>query len=266
MLLRLAYLGITNAFALLRLLPGSDRDEDTEILALRHQLAVLQRQLGEQRIRFDPADRAWLAALLHQLPRPSLRRLRLLVRPDTVLRWHRDLLARRHAAASRPRRRGRPPTVRSIRTLVLRLVAENPSWGYRRVHGELLTLGIKVAASTVWEMLCEACRHRSRDEPTFIAPVQTWPVAAASPSGLAIVDNTLYMAALRGTRLWRMRITGNTTTDPQAYFTGTYGRLRTVEPSPDGGLWLATSNGGDKDSIPNNSDNVLLHVALNHPG
>src|SRR4051794_32831228 len=140
MLLRLAYLGITNAFALLRLLPGSDRDKDAEILALRHQLGVLQRQLGGHRGRFDPADRAWLAALLHQLPRPSLHHLRLLVRPDTVLRWHRDLVARRHARASRPRGRGRPPTVGSIRALVLRLVAENPSWGYRRVHGQLLLL------------------------------------------------------------------------------------------------------------------------------
>ena len=102
MLLRLAYLGITNAFALLRLLPRTDREKDAEILALRHQLAVPQRQLDGQRIRFDPADRAWLAALLNQLPRPSLHRLRLLVRPDTILRWHRDLLARRHAAASRP--------------------------------------------------------------------------------------------------------------------------------------------------------------------
>src|SRR3954463_11798306 len=153
MLVRLAYLGITNAFALLRLLPGADRDKDAEILAPRHQLAVLHRQLGEQRVRFDPADRAWLAALLHQLPRPTLHRLRLLVRADTILRWHRNLHARRHAAASRPRRRGRPRTVRSIRALVLRLVAENPSWGYRRVHGELLTLGVKVAPSTVWEIL-----------------------------------------------------------------------------------------------------------------
>src|SRR3954449_3132245 len=108
MLLRLAYLGITNAFALLRLLPGSDRDKDAEILALRHQVAVLHRQLDGQRVRFDAADRAWLAALLHRLPRPSLQSLRLLVRPDTVLRWHRHLLARRHAAASRRRRRGRP--------------------------------------------------------------------------------------------------------------------------------------------------------------
>ena len=121
MLLRLAYLGITNAFALLRLLPRSDCDKDAEILALRHQLAVLHRQLGEQRVRFEPADRAWLAALLHPLPRPSLYRLRLLVRPDTILRWHRDLQARRHAAVSRPRRPGRPRTLWSIRALVLRL-------------------------------------------------------------------------------------------------------------------------------------------------
>jgi hypothetical protein len=103
-LLRLAYLGVTNAFALLRLLPGSDRDKDIEILSLRHQLAVVQRQLAHdgRQVRFAPADRAWLAALLHPLPRPTLRRLRLLVRPDTIIKWHRDLLARRHAAMSGP--------------------------------------------------------------------------------------------------------------------------------------------------------------------
>jgi transposase len=148
-LLRLAYLGVANVFALLRLLPRSDHDKDAEILVLRHQIAVLQRQLADQRIRFQPADRALLAALLHPLPRPTLQRLRLLVHPDTVLRWHRDLIARRHATASRPRRSGRPRTLRSIRALALRLARENSSWGYRRVHGELLTLGVKVAASTV---------------------------------------------------------------------------------------------------------------------
>ncbi len=100
------------------------------------------------------------------------------------------------------------------------------------------------------------------DDPTFVKPVQTWPVAAASPSGLAIVDDTLYVAALRGTQLWRMRITGTTTSTPKPYFTGTYGRLRTVEPDPHGGLWLTTSNGGDKDSVPDNSDDQILHLAL----
>lgn len=78
--------------------------------------------------------------------------MRLTVRPDTVLRRHRDLV-RRHATSSRPQRPGRPPTVRSIRALVLRLARENPCWGYRRIHGELSVLGIRVAASTVWEVL-----------------------------------------------------------------------------------------------------------------
>jgi putative transposase len=126
-LLRLAYLGVTNAFALLRLLPMSDRDKDVEILALRHQLTVLQRQLGTEKVRFDASDRAFLAALLNPVPRAVLRRVRLLVRPDTVLRWHRNLLARRHAYLPRPRRPGRPATVRSVRVLVLRLARENPN-------------------------------------------------------------------------------------------------------------------------------------------
>ncbi|WAP54975.1 hypothetical protein N6H00_08220 [Streptomyces sp. S465] len=103
MLLRLAYLGVSNAFALLRLLPMSDRDKNAEILALRHQITVLQRQLGGDRARFAPGDRAFLAALLHRLPLPVLRRVRLLVRPGTVLRWHRDLARRRHAVSSRPK-------------------------------------------------------------------------------------------------------------------------------------------------------------------
>src|SRR5690349_23497869 len=69
---------------------------------------------------------------------------------------HRDLLAHRNTAKSRPKSPGRPRTVRSIRRLVLRLARENPCWGYRRIHGELLILGIKVAASTVWEILQQA--------------------------------------------------------------------------------------------------------------
>ena len=121
MLLRLAYLTVANAFAVLRLLPASDRDKDTEILVLRHQIAVLERQLGGRKVRFTPADRAVLAALLHRFRPQTLRGMRLLVCPDTVLRWHRDLIKGRHAARSKPKRPGRSPTVRSIRALVLRL-------------------------------------------------------------------------------------------------------------------------------------------------
>jgi putative transposase len=94
-----------------------------------------------------------LAALLGTLPRGTLRRLQLAMSPDTVLRWHRDLLKRRHAARNRPKRPGRPRTVASIRRLVLRMARENGTWRYRRIHGELALLGITVAASTVWEIL-----------------------------------------------------------------------------------------------------------------
>jgi transposase len=196
-LLRLAYLGVTNAFALLRLLPVSDHAKDVEILTLRHQITVLQRQLGPDKARFQPADRALLAALLHRLPRSVLRELRLLVRPDTVLRWHRDLLARRHAAASRPRRRGRPRTIRSIRALVLRLVRENPSWGYRRVHGELLVLGVKVAASTVWEIL-----HTAGIDPAPDRASSTWADFLRSQAQGLLACDFIETVTLAGTRLY----------------------------------------------------------------
>jgi putative transposase len=150
-LLRLVYLTVTNTFSFIRLLPTSDREKEIGILVLQHQLTILQRQSAKPA--FTPADRFLLAGLPHRLPMDKLRQLHLLVRPDTILRWHRNFLKRRHAAASAPRRRGRPRTVRSIRALVLRLARENSSWGYRRIHGELAALGINVAASTVWEIL-----------------------------------------------------------------------------------------------------------------
>ncbi|WP_237774021.1 integrase core domain-containing protein [Actinosynnema sp. ALI-1.44] len=131
----------------------TDGEKDVEILALRHQLAVLQRQLGDRRVQLRPEDRAFLATLLVPLARTALRRFRLLVSPDTVLRWHRDLVKHRHARTSMNRRPGRPRTTASIRRLVLRLASENPSWGYRRIHGELALLGISIAPSTVWESL-----------------------------------------------------------------------------------------------------------------
>ncbi|WP_433441190.1 hypothetical protein [Nonomuraea sp. CA-141351] len=151
MLLRLVYLIVTIVFAFLRLLPRSDGDKEVEILVLRHQLTVLQRQVPKPA--FTSGDRFVLAGLLGHLPMGKLRRLMLLVRPETILRWYRDLLRRRDAAACTPRRRGRPRTISSIRLLVLRLARENPCWGYRRIHGELAALGVTVAASTVWEMM-----------------------------------------------------------------------------------------------------------------
>ncbi len=201
MLLRLGYLAVTHAFAMLRLLLTTDRDKDAEILALRHQLMVLERQLGRDRVRFTPIDRAFLAALLHRLPREVLRELRLVVRPDTVLRWHRDLLMRRHAAASRPKCRGRPRTVSSLRRLVLRLAKENPSWGYRRVHGELLVLGVEVAASTVWQILKDA-----GIDPAPERACSTWADFLRSQADALLACDFLETVTLSGARLYVLAV------------------------------------------------------------
>jgi putative transposase len=82
-------------------------------------------------------DRAWLALLAGILPVGRLAVMRLIVAPDTILRWHRAIVRRRRARRSRQRREGRPPTSRHVRSVVLRLARENESWGYRRIHGEL---------------------------------------------------------------------------------------------------------------------------------
>ena len=196
MLLRLAYLGVTNVFASLRLLPASDRDKDVEILALRHQITVLERQLGTNRPRFSPADRAFLAALLHRLPRDVLGRFRLLIRPDTVLRWHRDLLARRRAARSRPRRPG-PSAHRPLHPPAGTAPgAGNPCWGYRRIHGELLVLGIKVAASTVWEILQQA-----GIDPAPERTSTTWASFLRSQAGAMLACDFFETVTLTGARL-----------------------------------------------------------------
>ncbi|HEV7579604.1 MAG TPA: integrase core domain-containing protein [Mycobacterium sp.] len=206
---------MTNALAMLRLLPMSDRAKDAEILALRHQIMVLERQFDGQKVPFAPADRAFLAALLHRLPRDVLRRVRLLVRPETVLRWHRNLVAQRHAAVSRPRRAGRPRTVRSIRALVLRLARENSGWGYRRIHGELLVLGIKVAASTVWEILNDA-----GIDPAPQRTSTSWADFLRSQAQAILAADFFETVTLTGTRLYvlaviehatrRIRILGTT--------------------------------------------------------
>lgn len=96
----------------------------------------------------------------------------------------------------------------------------------------------------------------------YIAPKQTYSTAVGSCSGIAIVRDVLYVACQRGTRLYREVISGSNLTNVTSYFVGTYGRLRTVEPTLDGNLWLTTSSTGDKDSIPNNSNEKIYRVLL----
>src|SRR6266511_1223104 len=128
-----------------KLVGRSERAKEVEILVLRHELQVLRRQVGRPRLR--SADRVLLAALGRLLPRPGS----FLVQPATLLRWHRDLVRRRWRYEGR--RPGRPPLLAETRQLILRLAAENPSWGYKRIHGELVGLGIGLSPSSVWNVL-----------------------------------------------------------------------------------------------------------------
>ena len=164
MCLRFAFLLITRVITWLRLSRHEEAWQTAEILILRHQLAVLQRRQPD-RPYLTWADRALLAALLSVIPKARRQGLRLLVTPDTILRWHRDIVRRRWSARSKRGRTGRPATRRNVKALVLRLAKENPEWGYRRLHGELASLGVNVAAPTVWEIL-KGQRHRPRPATT----------------------------------------------------------------------------------------------------
>jgi putative transposase len=137
--------------AWLGLLARSSRSKNAEMLVLRHELAVLRRQVSRPRLSW--ADRAVFAALSRLLSQSC--RVHRIVTPATIMRWHRDLVSRRWAQPRRRRTGGRstPP---ELRQLIMRLAAENPSWGYRRIHGELAGLGYQVAPSTVWSILKRA--------------------------------------------------------------------------------------------------------------
>jgi putative transposase len=150
MALRLLYLIFCQLIAWLGLLTRSQTSKNAEILVLRHEVAVLRRQVARPRPAWS--DRALLAALTRLLPKQ--RRRHRVVTPETLLRWHRDLV-RRHW--TKPHRRpGRPSMVPELRRLILRMACENPTWGYRRIHGELRGLGYTVAPATVWLLLKRA--------------------------------------------------------------------------------------------------------------
>jgi len=154
--LRLIFLIVIRAMSLLGLSRRERWWKDAEILMLRHQLAVAERQQPRAHTRLTWPDRAWLALLAGTMPTERLAAMRLIVTPGTILRWHRDIVRRRWARRSRRARSGRPATHRRVRSAVLRLARENESWGYRRIHGELAGLGITVAPSTVWKILKNA--------------------------------------------------------------------------------------------------------------
>jgi putative transposase len=144
---KLAYLALCRSLQLLVLLARGDAAKDLEILVLRHQLSVLRRQVPRPRLK--PTDRVLLAAVSRALP--QARWSCFLVKPETLLRWHRCLVRRRWTYPSA--RMGRPPLPDDLQQLIVRLARENPRWGYQRIHGELLRLGIRVLASSIRRVL-----------------------------------------------------------------------------------------------------------------
>ena len=150
MALQLIYLVSSKLLSWMVLRTRSDTTKEIEILVLRHQLAVLQRRTPRPPVSWT--DRAVIAALARLLP--VRRRVGLLVTPATILRWHRLLVARRWT--TQPARPGRPAIPPGVRALAIRLATDNPTWGYRRIHGELASLGYRIGASTVWKILHNA--------------------------------------------------------------------------------------------------------------
>jgi putative transposase len=193
-LLSLVYRLVRCLVGLLAVLVRCDLSKDAELLVLRHENQVLRRQL-RGRLRWDHADRIWLAALSRLVSRRRWGEV-FPVTPATILRWHRDLVARKWDYASR-RKPGRPSPGTSVKTLIIRIARENPAWGHRRIQGELARLGHAIAASTVWEIL-----HAAGIDPVPRRAGPTWREFLAAQAHAIIACDFLVVQTVLLRRLY----------------------------------------------------------------
>jgi putative transposase len=239
---KFAYLTLCRSIQLLVLLARGDAGKDLEILVLRHQLTVLRRQTP--RPRFGPADRAVLAAISRALPRA--RWSCFLVRPETLLRWHRRLVA---GAWTYPHRgTGRPPLDQELQQLIVRLARENPRWGYQRIKGELLRLGMRVSATAIRTTL-----RRHGLDPTPRPTTTTWRAfLRQQAAGILACDfftvDTIWLRRLyvlffieHDTR--RVHLAGVTANPRSAWVTQQARNLLLVLPSAAGGCAFLSATG-----------------------
>ncbi|MFE7113051.1 integrase core domain-containing protein [Streptomyces sp. NPDC057575] len=196
MCVRLLYRVTRKLISLPSVLLRSDAAKDAELLVLRHENAVLRRQLTRP-VSYEPADRLWFAALSGLIPRPRWREV-FAVAPGTLLGWHRRFIAAKWDYSAR-RRTGRPPTTTAIKNLVLRLADENPRWGHRRIQGELARLGHRIAASTVWQIL-----HAAGIDPAPRRSGPTWREFLTAQAEGIIAADFFHIDTVLGKRLYAL--------------------------------------------------------------
>ena len=174
-----------------------DRSKDAELLVLRHENAVLRRQITGP-VRYEPADRFWFAALSALIPRRHWNTV-FPVTPATLLAWHRRFIAAKWDYTARRRATGRPTTRAAIKKLILQLAGENPRWGHRRIHGELARLGHRIGASTVWDIL-----HTAGIDPAPRRSGPTWRQFLTSQAHALIAVDFFHIDTALGNRLYAL--------------------------------------------------------------
>jgi putative transposase len=179
------------------LLLRRDTEKDAELLVLRHENAILRRQI-QGPVKYEPADRLWLSALSSLIPRRRWAQV-FPITPGTLLTWHRKLIAKKWDYSARRRRTGRPPTSTAVKKLLLRLAQENPRWGHRRLQGELARLGHPIAASTVWNIL-----HAAGIDPAPRRNGPTWRQFLSAQARGVIACDFMHLDTVLGQRLYAL--------------------------------------------------------------